>query len=95
MAESKQRLIEAPTENLLTEDEVARELRVSTKTLSRLIESGEFPEGMQNSDRGRVWGWRDVVWFTLGMELQLRLKDRKGQEGTQGTHKGTTAKRDE
>ncbi len=89
MSSVHQRLVDAHEHSLLTEDEVARTLRFSVKTLDRLVDRGDFPEALENSDRGRVWSWRDVLWYQMGMELRNRLRTRKGQAGSGGGQEET------
>jgi predicted DNA-binding transcriptional regulator AlpA len=81
-----QRLVEGPEGNLLQEDEVARYLRFSVDTLRRLVERGEFPTPLESSDRGRVWPWKDVLWYTLDMEVRVRLPPRKPHRAAQKGH---------
>lgn len=110
MATTKQRLVDGPDEDNLEKAEVATYLRLKVKTLDRLIQAGEFPQGVHMSDRTIVWPWRDVLYWQLRVELRPRLvqtpptaarKKRGATEGhraptdtPQTTHRGTSGKRD-
>jgi len=97
MAQSKQRLVDGPDQDLLEAAEVAAYLRVSAKTLKRLVETGEFPRPIEISEGVRVWDWKDCLYWKLRSELRPRLRPSKkptdGHSGTNKAHGRTTGKR--
>jgi predicted DNA-binding transcriptional regulator AlpA len=54
--------------------EVAFRLRMETKTLRRLIETGEFPRPLQPSPGIQVWSDEDIEYYRLRMQLRPRLR---------------------
>lgn len=100
MAQTKQRLVDGPEADHLTIEEVAVHLRMSAKTVRRLVADGEFPRPIELSPKVKVWTWRDVLYWTLRAELRSRLrptrkrKPGEGQGGTDPPHVGTNRKRD-
>jgi predicted DNA-binding transcriptional regulator AlpA len=60
---------------LLTEEETARAIGVEVKTLRRLIESGEFPDGFFPSPNKKRWLRADA-------ESYLHLRSRLGAPTT-------------
>ena len=84
-----------PLPSLMTEDEVAHYLRFSVRTLQILIDRGQFPEGLNNTERGRVWRARDVLWYEIGMDLRYRLVNRKAQKDAAKSMEGKKEERDE
>lgn len=69
-----QRLVDGPSENLLTEIETARYLKISPATLQRLIDKGRFPKAVEITDQTRLWMWSDVLWYCVGAGLRHRIK---------------------
>ncbi len=67
------RLIDAPSEDLMTLAAVGSLLGVSESLLRKLIESGEFPDGMAVGPRLKLWDWRAVTYYRLRLELAPRL----------------------
>lgn len=67
------REVDAPAENLLSPDEVARLLGISEDTLQDLIKDGEFPEPMMIGDEVQVYDWQDVVYYLLRIRVSARL----------------------
>lgn len=72
-----QRTIDGPDKDLLTFLEVADYLRLKSKTLRRLVDSGEFPRPLEVAPRTPLWEWQDVVYYRLRMSLRPRLRPRK------------------
>jgi predicted DNA-binding transcriptional regulator AlpA len=58
---------------LLDEAEVAAALGVSVDTLRRLVEEGEFPDGIPVTDRNRKWVEKDIAAY-LYMRSRVRKK---------------------
>ena len=68
-------------ESLFTLAEVAKQLRMEQKTLSRLIGAGEFPRPIQPSPGIRVWTVNDVLYYRLRIELASRLRPARKKAG--------------
>jgi excisionase family DNA binding protein len=68
------RPVDAPAADLLTKPEVARLLGVSQDTIDRLIEDGEFPEGMKIRKQATVWEWQDVAYYRLRLSRAARIR---------------------
>jgi predicted DNA-binding transcriptional regulator AlpA len=73
MPAAKQRLVDGPEEDYLDADQVAAYLHFSADTLRRLVKAGKFPQPLEMSDQTRVWSWRDVLFWTLTVELRPRM----------------------
>lgn len=73
-AGTRQRLVDAPDQDYLTRQEVARYLRMETKTLTRLIEAGVFPRAFQLSPGTFVWSWREVTAYAMLQEVKGRFR---------------------
>ena len=92
MAERVPRQVDGPERDLLELSEVSSYLRMSEKTLRRLVRLGRFPRPLEISDGVRVWSWRDVLYWVLLTEIKPRLipdppgtpLDTKGHRGTSG-----------
>lgn len=57
----------------MTETETALAVGVSVSTLRRLIEHGDFPEGIQVSSKTKVWVKQDVDAY-LHLKGRVRSK---------------------
>ena len=79
-----QRQVDAPADDLLTFETVAKLLGVSTATLKRLIADGEFPDALQVSPGTRVWEWRAVAYYRLRVEMRPRLAGPKADNQPEG-----------
>lgn len=59
----RSRPVDGPAENFLTLTEVAAYLRLSKKSVQRLIADGKFPRPKQVSKGTAYWLWIDVVAY--------------------------------
>lgn len=67
------RAIDAPAATIMDATEVAKLIGVSRDTFDGLVKSGEFPTPMRIGKQTNVWGWRDVTYYLLRIELGSRL----------------------
>ncbi len=72
-----QRQVDGPQDDLLTAEEVASLFGISTDTLTRWIDAGEFPEGLPLGKQAKVWDWQSVVYYRLRMAMKPRLSEEK------------------
>lgn len=99
----KQRLVDGPELDVLERTEVAAYLRLSPRTVQRLIEAGEFPRPIMNSEGVPVWDWTDCLYWKLRCTLRPRLRPSRkrklaekpsdGQPPAMPGQGGTTGKR--
>lgn len=73
MSDRRQRLVDGPEHDLLTDEEMAEYLRISVDTLHRLVRKGEFPRPVEITDRRKLWLWRDALFWVLTIELRGRM----------------------
>ena len=66
-----------PPPELYPADEVAKRLRIEKRTLTRLIEAGEFPRPQKPSPGVQVWSNEDIEYYRLRMQLRPRLRAKK------------------
>ena len=96
--ETKQRLVDGPTNDYLTQREVALYLRMSSRTLKRLIEQGRFPRPFTLSPGTKVWAWREIMAYAILREIRHRYRkepvDNDGQSRTNPGQSRTTGRRD-
>ena len=59
----RSRSIDGPADDYLTLPEVVRYLRLSVRTVRRLMEEGKFPRPRQLSPGQKYWTWLDVVAY--------------------------------
>lgn len=64
----------SPITDTLEERQVLTVLQCSSRTLERLIASGDFPEAIPVSPQCKVWLKSDVEWFMYGRSVAMRLK---------------------
>ena len=68
-----QRPVDAPAEDLLSAEAVAKLFGVSRDTLDRWIADGEFPAGLLVGKKMVVWDWQSVAYYRLRLALGPRL----------------------
>jgi predicted DNA-binding transcriptional regulator AlpA len=74
MDATRQRSVEGPAQDFLTLSEVVKYLRLSKRTLRRLVAAGEFPRPLRTSPQTRVWDWEDLLFWRLKTKLGPRLR---------------------
>lgn len=71
-----QRSVDAPAGDLFSAPEVCKLLNFGADTLKRLIDEGEFPEGLKLTAGYVVWEWRAIAYYRLRVEMSPRLPPR-------------------
>lgn len=83
---TNQRLVDGPDRDYLTRGEVAAYLRMSSKTLGRLMARGRFPRPFKMGQGTMVWSWREIWAYAILREIRHRYqKDPDSVGGQTGT----------
>lgn len=93
-----QKPVDAPDDDFLSIEEVGKLFGFSGDTVQRLIDAGEFPEGLQVTKQSKAWDWRAVAYYRLKLELASRLNGLKKvpqPEGNRGQPRGNRGQPDE
>jgi predicted DNA-binding transcriptional regulator AlpA len=100
MIGTKQRVVESTDSDYPEKTEVAAYLKMTPKTLLRLIEKGLFPRPFQFSPGVWVWCWREVSAWAVMREVRGRCYPSKKADGQSApnptptaTQSGTSARR--
>jgi predicted DNA-binding transcriptional regulator AlpA len=78
-----QRTIDGPEPDWLDMADLTRLLRLSESSIKRLIDAGEFPLPLEVTAGTRMWGWRDVLFWQLKVELRPRMVKKEKVTGAQ------------